>query len=122
MNTMIAVMLVLGLCSCADDRLAGGGTDTEVSILAGVVKSGGVPVYGATVQIVDNTSLSDITDSSGAFSIADVPYGDHTIHAYKNIPGDGLYQYYSNPINVSSAYVNVGTLPITKSPVAKRGK
>lgn len=120
MNVMMVTLLALGIYGCTDDRLAGGGTDTEVSILAGTVTNGGNPVDGAIVQVDDKTAYSDVTDSTGAFSIADVPYGSHTVHAYKNMP-DGKYEAYGS-VTVSSANTSVGTLSIAKTPVTKRAR
>jgi hypothetical protein len=122
-NTIMVILMMLGIYSCTDDnRLAGGGTDTEVSILAGMVTNNGNPVDGATVMVDNNSSWQGDTDTTGFFSISNVPYGKRSIYVYKQILAD-IYEG-MDTVMVESKNMNVGTISLYKKPPtpAKRTK
>jgi hypothetical protein len=122
-RVLIMGSLVLGMNSCAPvpTTIAGGGTDTEVSILAGNVMQNGAPVADATVIVDDNQRLSGRTDSSGDFTISGVPYGQHSIYVYKDVPGQGKFECYST-VTVSGRTTDIGPLSLQSSMPAKRAK
>jgi hypothetical protein len=112
---LAATLLALGICGCSDDRLAGGGTDTEISILAGTVikASNGTPVDGATVIVDYDNSLADMTNSTGTYAIDGVAYGWHKVYAYKDSSGVTLRD--SVSVNVQSENTSVPILSLARS-------
>lgn len=121
-QVLLAGFLVLGMNNCMPvTTIAGGGTDTEVSILAGNVTQNGTPVADATVIIDDEQRLSASTNNSGNFTIGGISYGRHSIYAYKEVPGQGKFECYST-VTVSSRNTSVGTLSLQSSVPAKQAK
>lgn len=113
----LALIAVVFGFHCMDDRLTGGGTDTETALVAGVITVEGTAVEGAKVSIDSKSYWTVYTGSDGKFEIDDVDYGTHTIKAeWKN--GGSTYRY-EKSFTVKSATYNFGTLALVKA-IAKR--
>jgi len=81
--------------------------------ITGTVRLDGQPIQGAMVALYDG--MSDITDSSGTFTLTDVPFGNYQLTASKVI--DGLY--YSKKVSVSIQQATL-TVNVDLEPPAER--
>ncbi|MEM1321129.1 MAG: TonB-dependent receptor [Bacteroidota bacterium] len=71
-------MIILLLCSFSSSVIAQGIGSSTVAVLSGTVELQEEPAIGATVQI-QGLELFAVTDAKGAFSIANLPFGEHTV-------------------------------------------
>ena len=92
-------------------RLTGGGTDTETSMVAGVVTKDGAPVKDAVVTIDGDEKLTAITNQDGEFEIRGVEYGSHTIQVTYELTVDEKYEF-NQTLEVAGEINNLGTLPL----------
>ncbi|MFQ5901326.1 MAG: carboxypeptidase-like regulatory domain-containing protein, partial [Thermodesulfobacteriota bacterium] len=84
-TTLFVGLTVIAGCGGSDTTSTGGASNLNM-VSGTVIDASGSPVEGATVVIGENSPHA-MTDSNGAFTIFDVPPGDHQLH----VISDGFY-------------------------------
>jgi len=90
-------------------------TPTDRGIITGHVTSGG-SALGSVYVSIQGTGLETITDSSGNFSISDLPYGTYTVYFDKE-----HYLSKETSFTLSEATWNIGTADLPAIPAGTEG-